>query len=71
MNGLVVLLCNIKKRKLGGADSHGMLLCAGRDEMVDLLRPHICECDILFINKASRVGELLYIQDPLNVGEFS
>jgi len=41
MKGLVLVLANLKPRKLGGFPSHGMVMCAGNADhtVVELLRP--------------------------------
>ncbi|KAI9001593.1 hypothetical protein BC832DRAFT_132086 [Gaertneriomyces semiglobifer] len=39
MGTKVVVVENLKKAKLRGVESHGMLLAASKDEMVQLLRP--------------------------------
>lgn len=38
-NQLVVVVCNLKPRKLAGFESHGMILCATTAEKVELLKP--------------------------------
>ncbi|KAG0443858.1 hypothetical protein HPB47_014452 [Ixodes persulcatus] len=39
LNQMVVLLCNLKPAKMRGVESQAMVLCASRDDQVELLKP--------------------------------
>ena len=52
-DSLVVCILNLKERNLKGWPSHGMILCASKDEKVEPLRPP----------EGSNIGDLVYIGD--------
>lgn len=58
-SGLVLILSNLKARKLGGFPSHGMVLCAGdpNGSAFELLRPH----------PNSKIGERVFIEGLENI----
>jgi len=39
MKGLVVIASNLRPRKLAGLESNGMVMCATKDDKIELLRP--------------------------------
>ena len=55
MSGLVLVLSNLKPRKLAGFNSNGMVLCASNSDhsKVELLRPH----------PDSKVGERVFLEN--------
>jgi tRNA-binding EMAP/Myf-like protein len=39
MNGFVIIVSNLKYRKLGGIESQGMILCGSKENKIEIIRP--------------------------------